>query len=46
MRLLGITDLSQVHPKFLNTCDIDHLIPKSLESSFPEIGPSQLRAKL
>lgn len=34
MRLLGITDLSQVHPGFLNTLDIDHLIPKSLGASY------------
>jgi L-lactate dehydrogenase (cytochrome) len=31
MRLLGMTDLSQAHPRFLNTCDIDHLVPKSLD---------------
>ena len=34
MKLLGITDLSQVHPGFLNTLDIDHLIPKSLGASY------------
>ncbi|PSN60701.1 hypothetical protein BS50DRAFT_563326 [Corynespora cassiicola Philippines] len=46
MRLLGITDLSQAHPRFLNTCDVDHLVPRTLESSFPEIPPQTTRAKL
>ncbi|TAQ91342.1 hypothetical protein B7494_g369 [Chlorociboria aeruginascens] len=27
MRMMGITDLSQVHPGFLNTKAVDHLIP-------------------
>ena len=26
MRLVGITDLSQVHPGLVNTRDIDHLV--------------------
>ncbi|PVI02309.1 hypothetical protein DM02DRAFT_641315 [Periconia macrospinosa] len=46
MRLLGITDLSQCHPKYLNVCDVEHLIPKSLDSPFPEIPQSSVRAKL
>ncbi|KAF2641725.1 hypothetical protein P280DRAFT_541175 [Massarina eburnea CBS 473.64] len=48
MRLLGLTDLSQCHPRYLNVCDVEHLIPKSLESSFPDIPqfPSAPRAKL
>ena len=31
MRLLGMTDLSQAHPRFLNAYDIDHLVPKALD---------------
>lgn len=27
MRMMGITDLSQVHPGMLNTRAVDHLIP-------------------
>lgn len=40
MRLLGITSLDQVHTGLLNTCDVDHLVPKA-EASFP-----RLQAKL
>ncbi|KAF2107388.1 FMN-dependent dehydrogenase-domain-containing protein [Lophiotrema nucula] len=32
LRLLGIKHLSQAHPRYLNTCDIDNLIPKHLDS--------------
>lgn len=41
MKLLGITDLSQAHPGFLNTLDIDHLIPKGLGASYsgPVVKP-------
>ncbi|KAF2825753.1 hypothetical protein CC86DRAFT_351713 [Ophiobolus disseminans] len=46
MRLLGITDLSQCHPRYLNICDVEHLIPRSLESPLPEIPQSAPRAKL
>ncbi|KAF1958873.1 hypothetical protein CC80DRAFT_441607 [Byssothecium circinans] len=48
MRLLGITNLAQCHPRYLNVCDVEHLIPKSLESPFPEIpsSASAPRAKL
>ncbi|KAF2876861.1 FMN-dependent dehydrogenase-domain-containing protein [Massariosphaeria phaeospora] len=46
MRLLGITDLSQAHPRFLNTCEVEHLIPKTLESPFPEVSQSIPRARL
>ncbi|KAF7592918.1 hypothetical protein BBP40_012239 [Aspergillus hancockii] len=34
MKLLGITELSQAHPEFLNTLDVDHLIPKRLGASY------------
>ena len=46
MRLLGITSLSQCHPRYLNIGDVEHLIPKSLESPLPEIPERELRAKL
>jgi L-lactate dehydrogenase (cytochrome) len=46
MRLVGITDLSQCHPRYLNIGDVEHLIPKSLESPLPEIPQGALRAKL
>jgi L-lactate dehydrogenase (cytochrome) len=46
MRLLGITDLSQCHPKYLNIGDVEHLIPKSLESPLPEIPSFVPRSKL
>jgi L-lactate dehydrogenase (cytochrome) len=46
MRLLGITDLSQCHPRYLNIGDVEHLIPKSLDSPLPEIPQDTLRAKL
>ncbi|KAJ9623666.1 hypothetical protein H2203_005928 [Taxawa tesnikishii (nom. ined.)] len=31
MKMVGITDLSQVHPGLVNTLDVDHLVPSSLE---------------
>lgn len=27
MRMMGVTDISQVHPGMLNTRAVDHLIP-------------------
>jgi len=30
MRMIGITDLSQVHPGLVNTGDIDHLVPSTM----------------
>jgi L-lactate dehydrogenase (cytochrome) len=46
MRLLGITDLSQCHPRYLNVGDVEHLIPKRLEGALPEIPGFVARAKL
>lgn len=31
MKMLGITDLSQVHPGLVNTGDVDHMIPSHME---------------
>lgn len=44
MRLLGMTDLSQAHPRFLNTGDIDHMVPKSID--FDLVPASAIPAKL
>ncbi len=46
MRLLGITSLSECHPRYLNIGDMEHLIPKSLESPLPEIPEFVPRARL
>lgn len=46
MRLLGMTDLSQAHPRFLNTCDIDHLVPKSLHEPLDDGLRGGVLAKL
>jgi L-lactate dehydrogenase (cytochrome) len=46
MRLLGITDLSQCHPRYLNIGDVEHLIPKKLEGALPEIPQFVARSKL
>lgn len=46
MRLLGMTDLSQAHHRFLNTCDIDHLVPKFLDLDDERAAFSGPRAKL
>ena len=46
MRLLGMTDVSQAHPRYLNTCDIDGLVPESVDGTFEEISLPTLVAKL
>lgn len=46
MRLLGMTDLSQAHPRFLNTCDIDYLVPKSLDEPLEDTLRPTVLAKL
>ncbi|KAI1609001.1 cytochrome b2 [Exophiala viscosa] len=33
MRLVGITSLDQAHPGLLNTCDINHLVTRTIEAS-------------
>ncbi|KAK4945974.1 hypothetical protein LTR10_014776 [Elasticomyces elasticus] len=40
MRMVGITSLDQAHPGLLNTCDIDHLVPRTIETP-----PMVLRVK-
>ncbi|KAF1347814.1 cytochrome b2 [Delphinella strobiligena] len=39
MKLLGITDLSQVHPGLVNTLDVDHLVPTRLEHPYATRRP-------
>ncbi|KAL1302628.1 hypothetical protein AAFC00_002999 [Neodothiora populina] len=34
MKMLGITNLSQVHPGLVNTLDVDHLVPQRLEAPY------------
>ncbi|TKA59767.1 hypothetical protein B0A49_10873 [Cryomyces minteri] len=45
MRMIGITDLSQVHPGLVNTLDVDHLVPTSLEHPYARWRPRQPLAK-
>lgn len=48
MRLLGVTNLSQCSPEYLNVNDVEHLIYKDTERVFPAIdtAPKTVRAKL
>lgn len=48
MRLVGITDLSQVHPALVNTADIDHLVSRTEGHPYAKwsSGRSKMRAKL
>ncbi|TVY27223.1 Cytochrome b2, mitochondrial [Lachnellula hyalina] len=39
MRMMGITDLSQVHPGMLNTKAVDHLIPDGEEHAYAKWRP-------
>jgi len=39
MRMMGITDLSQVHPGMLNTGAVDHLIPGGEEHPYAKWRP-------
>ena len=43
MRMMGCTDLSQLHPDMLNTGNIDHLIPKR---GISPLGQKAPKAKL
>ena len=44
MRMMGCTDISQLHPALLNTGDVDHMIPRRREA--PVIRPGAVHAKL
>ncbi|KAF2100944.1 putative mitochondrial cytochrome b2 [Rhizodiscina lignyota] len=39
MKLVGITDLSQVHPGLVNTLDVDHLIPTTVGHPYARWRP-------
>ena len=39
MRMVGITDLSQVHPGLVNTLDVDPLVPKTMEHPYTKWRP-------
>jgi L-lactate dehydrogenase (cytochrome) len=39
MRMMGVTDLSQVHPGMLNTRAVDHLIPDGEEHPYAKWRP-------
>ncbi|TVY39298.1 Cytochrome b2, mitochondrial [Lachnellula occidentalis] len=39
MRMMGVTDLSQVHPGMLNTKAVDHLIPDGEEHAYAKWRP-------
>ncbi|CAL3966770.1 unnamed protein product [Diplocarpon coronariae] len=40
MRMMGVTDLSQVHPGLLNTGAVDHLIPSGEEHPYAKWRPN------
>lgn len=39
MKLVGVKDLSEVHPGLVNTSDVDHLVPESEEHSYAKWRP-------
>ena len=39
MRMIGITDLSQVHPGLVNTLDVDPLVPTTMEHPYAKWRP-------
>jgi len=39
MQMVGITDLSQVHPGLVNTLEVDHLIPTALDHPYAKWRP-------
>ena len=39
MRMIGITDLSQVHPGLVNTLEVDHLVPSTEEHPYAKWRP-------
>jgi L-lactate dehydrogenase (cytochrome) len=47
MKLIGIRDLSEVHPGLVNTSDVDHLVPSTDEHPYAKWRPKPpARAKL
>lgn len=39
MRMVGVTNLSQVHPGLVNTLDVDHLIPMTVNHPYAKWRP-------
>ncbi|KAF2085959.1 hypothetical protein K490DRAFT_45658 [Saccharata proteae CBS 121410] len=39
MKMIGVTDLSQVHPGLVNTLDVDHLIPSTADHPYAKWRP-------
>ena len=39
MKLIGIEDLSQVHPGLVNTSDVDHLVPSTMDHPYAKWRP-------
>lgn len=39
MRMIGITDLSQVQPGLVNTLDVDPLVPTTMEHPYAKWKP-------
>lgn len=39
MKLLGIKDLSEVHPGLVNTLDVDHLVPSTPGHPYAKWSP-------
>jgi L-lactate dehydrogenase (cytochrome) len=39
MKLIGIRDLSEVHPGLVNTSDVDHLVPSTDEHPYAKWRP-------
>ncbi|KAI9815102.1 MAG: Cytochrome b5 domain-containing protein 1 [Pycnora praestabilis] len=45
MKLLGITDLSQVHPGLINSLAVDHLVPTTINHPYARWSPSRRRPR-
>jgi L-lactate dehydrogenase (cytochrome) len=41
MKMCGVTSLEEVHPGYLNTLGVDHLIPDSEEHPYAKWRPNK-----
>lgn len=39
MKLIGVKDLSEVHPGLVNTSDVDHLVPSTPDHPYAKWRP-------